>query len=110
MPYSLYLVFTKLPLKQKTVKKGASAELVCEVKAPSDSVVYFSQKQVDKNECLLPFLTENSLGVNMTAPLCNSTTVVNKTKEEVDNKFSLFRLELQVSKDKSPSLVLPTLR
>jgi hypothetical protein len=65
------------------------------MKAPSDSMVYWTQKQVQNfsEECHIP-IKEASPG-NGTV-LCNTTAVVSKTVTEVDKGYSIFRMELQV--------------
>lgn len=75
--------------------KGSSSQLICEMKAPSDSVVYWTraQKQDTEQECLIPIL--DVLSTNDTA-VCNTTAVVKKTREMIDDTYSIFHLELQV--------------
>ena len=90
-------VFTKLPLEKVEFKKGSSDQLLmtCEMKAPSDAVVYWTQKQshVHEEECQIPTLNESTI----TPALCSTTSaVVNKSVKEIDNNYSMFHLELQV--------------
>ena len=87
------LVFTKLPVEKVEFKKGTTEVLFCEMKAPSDSVVYWTQKQLHKEECLIPTLNESVIAT----ALCNTTSaVVNMSVKEIDNNYSMFHLELQV--------------
>ena len=86
-------MFTKLPLEKVEFKKGSTEVLICEMKAPSDSVVYWTQKQVHKEECQIPTLNETAIAT----ALCNTTSaVVNMSVKEIDNIYSMFHLELQV--------------
>ena len=95
------LVFTKLPPKTIDIKEGSSSRLTCEMKAPSDSMVYWTQKQVPENEeCQIPIKNKNRTSPNYTDSilLCNTTAIVSKTVKEVDKDYSIFYLELQVRK------------
>jgi hypothetical protein len=86
-------VFTELPLENIDLNRNTSSLLACEMKAPSNATVYWTKKLVQNEECRIPTLNEAS---PKTMLLCNTTAVVNKTVEEVDNTYSIFRLELQV--------------
>ena len=80
-------------MEKAEFKKGSTEVLICEMKAPSDSVVYWTQKQLHKEECQMP--TQN--GSAIAAALCNTTSaVVNMSVKEIDNNYSMFHLELQV--------------
>ena len=96
--FNIIIVFTELPLESIDLKRGNSLLLTCEMKAPSDSMVYWTKKLVQNEECQIPTLNDASAELNDTDSilLCNTTAIVSKTVEEVDNNYTIFRLELQV--------------
>ena len=95
-------VFTELPPESIDLKKSNSSLLTCEMKAPSDSEVYWTQKQVQNiEECQISTMNEASPAPGndtSSIPLCNTTAAVSKTVKEVDKDYSIFHLELQVRK------------
>lgn len=93
--YQTHAVFTKLPEETTNFTEGASSLLTCEMKAPSDSVVYWTKKQAQKGTCQISFQNEHSSS-DAAVKLCSTTAVVNKTVEEIDAVYSIFHLELQV--------------
>ena len=77
--------------------QGSPVLLTCEMKAPLDSIVYWSQTQEPNQECIVPTLNSNtSTPINIQA--CNTTAVVNQTVDLIDDAFSIFHLELKVKK------------
>ena len=69
------------------------------MKAPSDSMVYWTKKLVQNDsECQIPIKKEATPGNGTSTVLCNTTAyaVVKKTVTEVDKDYSIFCLELQV--------------
>ena len=90
------LVFTKLPLGEEIIlDKGSSSQLTCEMKAPSDSLVYWTHKKQDMSQaCLIPGTSNGPPSDNAT--VCNTTAVVKETREAIDGTYSIFHLELQV--------------
>ena len=64
------------------------------MKAPSDSMVYWTKKLIQNEECQIPTLNDAFDTDSML--LCNTTAVVSKTVKEIDNNYSIFHLELQV--------------
>lgn len=93
--FYFFIVFTELPPGQTNFKEGCPALLTCELKAPSDSVVYWTQKQGLKQECQIP--TVNMTSSTNDARLCNTTAVVKNRRKSIDDTFSLFHVELEVS-------------
>ena len=96
-----YAVFTELPPKSVGIKEGSSLLLTCEMKAPSDSEVYWTRwKQVQNiEECLIPTMNEASPAPGNDTNsilLCNTTAAVGKTVKKMDKNYSIFHLELQV--------------
>ena len=98
-------MFTKLPPKQVIVTEGSPVTLACEMKAPSDSVVYFTKK-IDQKECMVSSAngtnagTKEARGTAAAAPLDDCATteeVVSQTREEINDKYSMFYLELEVN-------------
>ena len=89
-------VFTELPPESIDLKKGNSSLLTCEMKAPSDSEVYWTLEQVQNEECQIATLNETSPNDTASIPLCNTTAAVSKSVKEVDKNYSIFHLELQV--------------
>ncbi len=92
-------VFTELPLENIHLNRNTSSLLACEMKAPSDAMVYWTKKLVQNEECRVPILNDappKNYNDTDSVLLCNTTVVANKTVEKVDNTYSLFRLELQV--------------
>ena len=90
------LVFTKLPPETVNIKEGSSSLLTCEMKAPSDTMVYWTKKLVQNEECQIPIKKEATPGNGTGTVLCNTTAVAKRTITEVDKDYSIFRLELQV--------------
>lgn len=80
--------------------KGSTIMLTCEMKAPSDSVIYWSLKLDLNRECKIPTLNSNVslhpalLGLK----ICNTSAVSKLVREYIDDEFSLFHLELEVRK------------
>ena len=66
------------------------------MKAPSDSIIYWSVLQERTKECMIPMLDFNASALpNIRA--CNSTTAyASQTKDLIDDTHSLFHLELKV--------------
>ena len=89
------LVFTELPPEKIEFNKSSSSLLTCEMKAPSDSVVYWTQKQVEMEECQIPNLNKATPNDTSIA-LCDTIAVVNNTVIEIDKEYSIFHSELQV--------------
>lgn len=64
------------------------------MKAPSDSFVYWTYTEQDNKEaCQIPSLTVAYYKIKP----CNKIAIVHKTEELIDDRYSMFRLELQVS-------------
>ena len=97
--FNTIAVFTELPLESIDLERGNSSLLTCEMKAPSDSMVYWTKKLIQNEECQIPTLNDASpkmFNDTDSMLLCNTTAVVSKTVKEVDNNYSIFHLELQV--------------
>ena len=94
-----YSVFTKLPTKKIFLTKGSSSWIVCEMKTPSDSSVYWTHKPVNKEVWEILTLNETfaESDYEVTPCICNNGAIVYKTEELIDDKYSMFRLELEVS-------------
>ena len=58
-------------------------------------MVYWAKKQVQEGECQIPFLNKSSAS-DAAITLCNTTAVVNETVREVDEIYSIFRLDFEV--------------
>lgn len=69
--------------------------LMCEMKAPSDSIVYWSQKKGPNQECKISTQNANMSSLAVTRS-CNISAVVCHTTDPIDDTFSLFHLELKV--------------
>ena len=82
-------MFTKLPPKMSIFKEGSNANLSCEMKAPSDSVIYWTLKRENAQECLVlgSDTLDFSLSSSLNIPSCNTTAVVDKAKNLIDDTF-----------------------
>ena len=89
-------MFTKLPPKQTYFKKGSPAQLTCEMKAPTDAVVYWSLKQGQSQECKIPPQDSNVSSSTYVTENCGISAVAHLTIDQIDRTFSLFHLELKV--------------
>ena len=95
----MLIVFTKLPPNVSAFKEGSTANLTYEMKAPSDAIIYWTLTREHAKECIVPGMHSSTLDFNSSSfPTCTTTAVVDKTKDLIDEKFSLFRLELKVRK------------
>ena len=84
-----------MPTKEIHLTEGSSSSIICEMKAPSDSFVYWTYKQGSKEACQIPSLNETVADYKVTP--CNNIAIVHKTEELIDDRYSMFHLELQVS-------------
>lgn len=90
-----YSVFTKLPPKLNFFDKGSPALLTCEMKAPYDSVIYWTLTQERSRECMIPMQDFNASALpNIQA--CNQIAYATLTQDMIDDTYALFRLELKV--------------
>ena len=65
------------------------------MKAPTDSVVYWTLKHGLRQECRIPFLNDSMLSPTG-LKICNTSAIAKETRQPVDDTFSLFHLELEV--------------
>ena len=92
-------VFTKLPPKEIHLKEGSVAMLACEMKAPRDSLVYFTMEK-DHNECVVSMANktvDDTKESQFTQAACGTAEVVHQIEEVIDDKYSMFYSELEVS-------------
>ena len=67
------------------------------MKAPSDSIIYWSLMGERTNECIVPMPDFNTSALSHNIQACNSTTIyASQTKDLIDDTYALFRLELKV--------------
>ena len=92
-------------MEETLVTKGQSSQLTCEMKAPSNSSIYWTHKQVNKKMCRVISLNETLVNIEMTP--CDTTAVVYQREKVIDDKYSVYHLELQVSaKDKTLIIII----
>ena len=77
------------------VHKGSEVQFTCEVKAPSDSIVYWSLRKNLDEECKVPTLNSTASSDDGLHS-CPGKAVGNLTKVSLDETFSLFRIDLMV--------------
>lgn len=70
--------------------------LICEMKAPSDSIVYWSLTQERTKECMIPMLDFNASALPNIQACNNTTAYTSQTKDLIDDTYSLIHLELKV--------------
>ena len=84
-----------LPLQETVFRKGTPVLLTCEMKAPSQSKVYWMLRQNLDQECLVPTLNSDTSSPDGLRS-CKTKAFANLTKVSLDRNFTLFRIDLKV--------------